>query len=158
MFKRYLKENLPFVRLICTCNSYNAKIFTPCVSHIQMHRCILHILNELLLTLLLNCASLRLHWNVCFLFTRCCVVMHTNKVYNVLTYISSYYYYFQRTAVVRCNSQISLVSQGEFDFRQLFTCVATYKGTIVAVRKVRKKHVELTRNIKKELKIVCLPY
>lgn len=52
------------------------------------------------------------------------------------------------------NSQISLVSQGEFDFRQLFTCVATYKGTIVAVRKIRKKHVELTRNIKKELKMV----
>lgn len=58
--------------------------------------------------------------------------------------------------MVRVNSQISLVSQGEFDFRQLFTCVATYKGTIVAVRKIRKKHVELTRNIKKELKMVIM--
>jgi hypothetical protein len=49
---------------------------------------------------------------------------------------------------------MSLASQGEFDFRQLFTCVATYKGMVVAVRKIRKKNVELTRSIKKELKVV----
>ncbi|WAQ95329.1 GCY3E-like protein [Mya arenaria] len=60
----------------------------------------------------------------------------------------------QRTAMVRVNSQMSLASQGEFDFRQLFTCVATYKGMIVAVRKIRKKHIEITRNIKKELKVI----
>lgn len=56
--------------------------------------------------------------------------------------------------MVRVNSQMSLASQGELEFRQLFTCVATYKGAIVAVRQIRKKHVELTRNIKKELKVV----
>lgn len=55
---------------------------------------------------------------------------------------------------MRVNSQMSLVSQGELDFRQLFTCVATYKGMIVAVKKIRKKSVELTRTIKKELKLV----
>ncbi|KAL4241106.1 hypothetical protein ACF0H5_001884 [Mactra antiquata] len=60
----------------------------------------------------------------------------------------------RRTAIVRVNSQMSLASQGEFDFRQLFTCVATYRGMIVAVRKVRKKHIELTRDIKKELKVM----
>ena len=60
----------------------------------------------------------------------------------------------QRAGIVRANSQMSLASQGELDFRQLFTCVATYKSTIVAVRKVHKKNVELTRNIKKELKVV----
>ncbi|KAH3863877.1 hypothetical protein DPMN_026882, partial [Dreissena polymorpha] len=60
----------------------------------------------------------------------------------------------RRTAVVRVNSQMSLVSQGDFEFRQLFTCVATYKGMVVAVRKIRKKHIELTRNVKKELKVM----
>ncbi|XP_060597382.1 receptor-type guanylate cyclase Gyc76C-like isoform X2 [Ruditapes philippinarum] len=60
----------------------------------------------------------------------------------------------RRTAVVRVNSQMSLASQGEFDFRQLFTCVATYKGMVIAVRKIRKKNVELTRSIKKELKVI----
>ena len=50
---------------------------------------------------------------------------------------------------------MSLASQGEIlDYRQLFTCVATYRSTIVAVRKVRKKHIELTRTIRKELKVV----
>lgn len=60
----------------------------------------------------------------------------------------------RRTGVVRVSSQMSLASQGEVDFRQLFTCVATYKGNIVAVRKIRKKNVELTRNIRKELKVI----
>ncbi|PVD38413.1 hypothetical protein C0Q70_01028 [Pomacea canaliculata] len=48
--------------------------------------------------------------------------------------------------------QISLMSQNDFDFRQLFTHVGTYRGTIVAIRRVNKKHVELTRSVRKELK------
>ncbi|XP_076458574.1 speract receptor-like [Babylonia areolata] len=58
------------------------------------------------------------------------------------------------TQMVRCPSQISFSSQTEFDFRQLFTHVGTYRGTIVAIRRVNKKHVELTRNVRKELKIM----
>ncbi|KAL8614638.1 hypothetical protein ACOMHN_037490 [Nucella lapillus] len=54
--------------------------------------------------------------------------------------------------MVRCPSQISFSSQTEFDYRQLFTHVGTYRGTIVAIRRVNKKHVELTRNVRKELK------
>lgn len=42
------------------------------------------------------------------------------------------------------------------DNRQLYTSVGTYKGNLVAIRKVNKKNVELTRNIKKELKVVCI--
>lgn len=42
------------------------------------------------------------------------------------------------------------------DNRQLYTSVGTYKGNLVAIRKVNKKNVELTRNIKKELKVVCV--
>jgi hypothetical protein len=49
---------------------------------------------------------------------------------------------------------LSLGSQGETDHRQFFTCVGTYKGTIVAVKTVNKKNVEITRNIQKELKLV----
>ena len=56
--------------------------------------------------------------------------------------------------MAKAYSNMSLTSQGDIDFRQLFTCVGTYKGTIVAIRKVNKKHVELTRNVRKELKVV----
>ncbi|KAK3091527.1 hypothetical protein FSP39_020527 [Pinctada imbricata] len=43
---------------------------------------------------------------------------------------------------------------GDIDFRQLFTCVGTFKGVLVAIRKVNKKHVELTRTVRKELKVM----
>lgn len=49
---------------------------------------------------------------------------------------------------------MSLISHPENDSRQLYTSVGTYKGNLVAIRKVNKKNVELTRNIKKELKVV----
>ncbi|ESO83952.1 hypothetical protein LOTGIDRAFT_91228, partial [Lottia gigantea] len=54
----------------------------------------------------------------------------------------------------KSGSQISLISQVDVDLRQLFTHVGTYRGTIVAIRIVNKKHVELTRNVRKELKIM----
>ena len=54
----------------------------------------------------------------------------------------------------RSPSQLSLTSQTEFDFRQLFTHVGTYHGIIVAIRRVNKRHVELTRSVRKELKTV----
>ncbi|KAL3876609.1 hypothetical protein ACJMK2_034431 [Sinanodonta woodiana] len=57
-----------------------------------------------------------------------------------------------RRTIVRASSQLSLGSQADLDGRQLFTSVGTYKGNIVAIIRVNKKHVELTRNVKKELK------
>lgn len=51
---------------------------------------------------------------------------------------------------------MSLTSHYEMDNRQLYTSVGTYKGNLVAIRKVNKKNVELTRSIKKELKVVCI--
>ncbi|XP_076457284.1 speract receptor-like [Babylonia areolata] len=56
--------------------------------------------------------------------------------------------------VGRSPSQISLTSQTEFDFRQLFTQVGTYRGALVALRRVNKNHVELTRSVRKELKMM----
>ncbi|XP_062588637.1 receptor-type guanylate cyclase Gyc76C-like [Saccostrea cucullata] len=56
--------------------------------------------------------------------------------------------------ITRTSSTMSLTSQSDIDTRQLFTCVGTYKGNLVAIRKVNKKNVELTRSIKKELKVM----
>ncbi|GFO25490.1 guanylate cyclase [Plakobranchus ocellatus] len=52
----------------------------------------------------------------------------------------------------RSSSQTSLMSVADLDIRQLFTHVAIYKGTVVAIRMVDKTHIELTRSVKKELK------
>lgn len=76
----------------------------------------------------------------CLLCSQVCV----NKMFSVV----------QTAAMCRSPSQISLMSQNDFDFRQLFTHVGTYRGTIVAIRRVNKKHVELTRSVRKELKTV----
>ena len=40
--------------------------------------------------------------------------------------------------------------------REKFTTVAIYKGTFVAVKKINKRTVELSRNVLMELKLVCL--
>ena len=53
---------------------------------------------------------------------------------------------------------MSLNSQGDVDFRQVFTQVGTYKGTIVAIKRINKKYVDLSRNVRKELKIVSTCY
>ncbi|KAK2159125.1 hypothetical protein LSH36_158g05017 [Paralvinella palmiformis] len=49
-------------------------------------------------------------------------------------------------------SMVSLSSQADLDLRQVFTQVGTYKGTIVAIKRVSKKCVDLTRGVRKELK------
>lgn len=56
--------------------------------------------------------------------------------------------------ITRASSNVSLTSHYEMDNRQLYTSVGTYKGNLVAIRKVNKKNVELTRSIKKELKVM----
>lgn len=52
-------------------------------------------------------------------------------------------------------SQVSVVSAESFDNlyqRQLFTLVGTWKSNIVAIKKINKRSIELTREIKMELK------
>ena len=41
---------------------------------------------------------------------------------------------------------------------QVFTQVRQYKGNIVAIKRVNKKYVDLTRNVRKELKVVRHKY
>ncbi|XP_077283133.1 guanylate cyclase 32E [Arctopsyche grandis] len=53
-------------------------------------------------------------------------------------------------------SQVSLSSNPEADFRysSIFTEVGVYKGRVLAIKRVRKKSIDITRQMKKELKIM----
>ncbi|XP_025987101.2 guanylate cyclase 32E [Solenopsis invicta] len=53
-------------------------------------------------------------------------------------------------------SQVSLSSNPDADFRYstIYTQIGVYKGRIFAVKKVRKKSIEITRKMKKELKMM----
>jgi len=53
-------------------------------------------------------------------------------------------------------SQVSLSSNPDADFRYttIFTPIGLYKGQLYAIKKVRKKSVDITREMKKELKLV----
>jgi len=54
-------------------------------------------------------------------------------------------------------SQASLSSNpetGDFRYSGIFTTVGLYRGRLLAVRKVKKRSVDLTRDMKKELKLV----
>lgn len=53
-------------------------------------------------------------------------------------------------------SQVSLSSNPDADFRysSIFTPIGLYKGQLYAIKKIRKKSVDISREMKKELKLV----
>ncbi|XP_055624109.1 speract receptor isoform X2 [Toxorhynchites rutilus septentrionalis] len=53
-------------------------------------------------------------------------------------------------------SQVSLSSNPDTDFRYstIFTPIGLYKGQLYAIKKVRKKSIDITREMKKELKLL----
>jgi guanylate cyclase, other len=53
-------------------------------------------------------------------------------------------------------SQVSLSSNPDADFRYstIFTPIGLYKGQLYAIKKIRKKSVDITREMKMELKLV----
>lgn len=53
-------------------------------------------------------------------------------------------------------SQVSLSSNPDADFRYstIFTPIGLYKGQLYAIKKIRKKSVDITREMKMELKVV----
>ncbi|CAL1291491.1 unnamed protein product [Larinioides sclopetarius] len=53
-------------------------------------------------------------------------------------------------------SQVSLSSNAEADFRytNIYTTVGIYKGRMLAIKRLRKKSVDITRKMKKELKFM----
>ena len=77
--------------------------------------------------------------------------LHTaSYVFDVITYACVV---LQMSSVLR-GSQVSLSSAVDVDIRQVFTQIGSYKGSIVAIRKVNKRCIDLTRNVQKELKMV----
>jgi atrial natriuretic peptide receptor A len=52
-----------------------------------------------------------------------------------------------------------LSSNPDADFRysMIYTQIGVYKGRIFAVKKIRKKSIDITREMKKELKMVTQP-
>lgn len=80
-------------------------------------------------------------------------------------FISFLYYFFrfanictgaQTTHPLIRTSQVSLSSNPDADFRYstIFTPIGLYKGQLYAIKKVRKKSIDITREMKKELKMV----
>ncbi|XP_076232200.1 guanylate cyclase 32E isoform X1 [Calliopsis andreniformis] len=61
-----------------------------------------------------------------------------------------------KTQPIVRTSQVSLSSNPDADFRysMIYTQIGVYKGRIFAVKKVRKKSIEITREMKKELKVM----
>ena len=53
-------------------------------------------------------------------------------------------------------SQVSLSSNPDADFRYstIYTQIGLYKGQIFAIKKIRKKSIEITEKMKRELKMV----
>ena len=39
---------------------------------------------------------------------------------------------------------------------QIFTKTGHYKGSLVALKKITKKNLDITRSMKKEMKVVCI--
>ena len=62
---------------------------------------------------------------------------------------------WMQVSTVDRSSMASLSSQNDIDLRQLFTQVGSYRGTLVAVKHINRKSVDLTRALRKELKLVC---
>ncbi|CAB0016883.1 unnamed protein product [Nesidiocoris tenuis] len=53
-------------------------------------------------------------------------------------------------------SQVSLTSNPDADFRYstIYTPIGIFKGRVVAIKKVNKKSIDITRNMKKEMKLI----
>ena len=56
--------------------------------------------------------------------------------------------------------QTTLNTQGSYDSKvslaQIFTLTGTYKGQVVALKKITKRNIDITRDMKKEMKMVKL--
>lgn len=57
-------------------------------------------------------------------------------------------------------SQVSLSSNPDSEFRYsaIFTPIGIYRGRVFAIKKIHKKSIDITRAMKKELKLVSSKY
>jgi len=51
-----------------------------------------------------------------------------------------------------------VVDQAELSHKRAYTCIGLYRGNIVAIKPLYKRSIDITRNIRKELKQVCFMY
>ena len=66
-----------------------------------------------------------------------------------------------RHSVFQCGSPVGgsiVVDQAELSHKRAYTCIGLYRGNIVAIKPVYKRSIDITRNIRKELKQVCCMY
>jgi len=64
-------------------------------------------------------------------------------------------------SVFQCGSPVGgsiVVDQAELSHKRAYTCIGLYRGNIVAIKPLYKKSIDITRNIRKELKQVCCMY
>jgi hypothetical protein len=66
-----------------------------------------------------------------------------------------------RHSVFQCGSPVGgsiIVDQPELSHKRAYTRIGLYRGNIVAIKPVYKRSIDITRNIRKELKQVCCMY
>lgn len=81
------------------------------------------------------------------------------QFFYIMTYeTNETFCHLQSTHPLIRTSQVSLSSNPDADFRYstIFTPIGLYKGQLYAIKKVRKKSIDITREMKKELKMVCI--
>lgn len=78
------------------------------------------------------------------------LIFTTNKLNEIFAF------FFQSTHPLIRTSQVSLSSNPDADFRysNIFTPIGLYKGQLYSIKKVRKKSIDITREMKMELKMV----
>ncbi|KAJ4444414.1 hypothetical protein ANN_06206, partial [Periplaneta americana] len=66
-----------------------------------------------------------------------------------------------RHSVFQCGAPVGgsiVVDQPELSHKRAYTRIGLYRGNIVAIKPVYKRSIDITRNIRKELKQVCARY
>lgn len=68
--------------------------------------------------------------------------------------------YFVKALHPLRTSQGSINSNADFDFRysSIFTQIGIYKVRVFAIKRIHKKSIDITREMKKELKMVNNPH
>lgn len=67
-----------------------------------------------------------------------------------------------RQSVFQCGAPVGgsiMVDQPELSHKRAYTRIGLYRGNIVAIKLLHKRSIDITRNIRKELKqVICIYY
>ena len=89
--------------------------------------------------------------------------IHKHQVSSCLSTFIFYTWQIQvcRHSVFQCGSPVGgsiVVDQAELSQKRAYTCIGLYRGNIVAIKPLYKRSIDITRNIRKELKQVCFTF